>query len=155
LVGGRLWRREPWLLALIAVVAVLDALVAILQHVHFETGLDLSLADQAVWNYSHFHAPISSILGKDILGDHFSPLVAILTPLYWIWSDPRTLLIAQSALVGASVVPVFLFASDRLGRRAAYAVAVAYACYWPTQVGVAFDFHELAFSPLLIALVIL
>jgi uncharacterized membrane protein len=151
----RLLRQEPWLFALVVAIAVIDALVAVLQHVHFETGLDLSLADQAVWNYSHFHAPFSSILGKDVLGDHFSPLVAILTPLYWIWSDPRMLLIAQSALVAASVVPVFLFASERLGRGAAYAVAAAYAIYWPTQVGVGFDFHEVAFAPLLIALTIL
>jgi uncharacterized membrane protein len=151
----RLVRQEPWLFAIVVAIAVIDAVVPVLQHVHFETGLDLSLADQAVWNYSHFHAPFSSILGKDILGDHFSPLVAILTPLYWIWSDPRMLLIAQSALVAASVVPVFLFASERLGRGAAYAVAIAYACYWPTQVGVAFDFHEVAFAPLLIALTIL
>jgi uncharacterized membrane protein len=151
----RLIRQEPWLFALVVAIAVIDAVVAVLQHVHFETGLDLSLADQAVWNYSHFHAPFSSILGKDILGDHFSPLVAILTPLYWIWSDPRMLLIAQSALVAASIVPVFLFASERLGRGAAYAVALAYAIYWPTQVGVAYDFHEVAFAPLLIALTIL
>jgi uncharacterized membrane protein len=151
----RLVRQEPWLFAIVVAIAVIDAVVSVLQHVHFETGLDLSLADQAVWNYSHFHAPFSSILGKDILGDHFSPLVAILTPLYWIWSDPRMLLIAQSALVAASVVPVFLFASERLGRGAAYAVAIAYACYWPTQVGVVFDFHEVAFAPLLIALTIL
>jgi len=151
----RMLAREPWLFAIVVAIAVIDAVVSVLQQVHFETGLDLSLADQAVWNYSHFHAPFSSILGKDILGDHFSPIVAILTPLYWIWSDPRMLLIAQSALVAASVVPVFLFASERLGRGGAYAVAVAYACYWPTQVGVAFDFHEVAFAPLLIALTIL
>jgi uncharacterized membrane protein len=152
-----LWRREPWLLVIVATVAAVDAMVAVLQHVHFETGLDLSFVDQTVWNYSHLTAPFSSILGKDILGDHFSPLVAVLTPLYWIWSDPRMLLIAQSVLVAASVVPVFLFSSssDRLGRAGGYAVAIAYACYWPTQVGVAYDFHELAFSPLLIALTIL
>ncbi|MGI8428972.1 MAG: DUF2079 domain-containing protein [Solirubrobacteraceae bacterium] len=91
------------------------------------------VADQAIWHYSRFESPFSSILGKNILGDHFSPLVAALTPHYWVWSDPRVLVIAQSLLVAASIVPVFLFARPRLGRAGGYLLAGAYAVFWGIQ----------------------
>lgn len=147
--------REPWLVALVAVTAVADSVYSIIRHDHFGSGVDLAIFDQVVWRYSHFQAPFSSIKGEDILGDHFHPLVAVLAPLYWVWSNPRMLLIAQAILVAVSIVAVFLFARDRIGRGAAYALAVAYAVFWGIQVGVGFEFHELAFAPLLIACAIL
>ncbi|MGI8630001.1 MAG: DUF2079 domain-containing protein [Solirubrobacteraceae bacterium] len=137
------------------IVAALDAAASIIRFVHLQSGLDLALFDQAVWHYSRFEAPFSSIKGFNLLGDHFHPLVAVLAPLYWVWSDPRTLLIAQSLLVAASIVPVFLFARPRVGRAGAYLLAGAYAVFWGLQAGVQFDFHEVAFAPLLIALTIL
>jgi uncharacterized membrane protein len=151
----RSWLREPWLLALVAAAALLDGTYSILRHVHLASGLDLAIFDQAVWHYSQFQAPFSSIKGIDLLGDHFHPLVAILAPLYWIWSDPRMLLVAQSLLVAASAIPVFLFARDRIGRGGALLLSVAYISFWGIQVGVGFDFHEVAFAPLLIACLIL
>lgn len=146
---------EPGLLGLIGVTAAVDAAASLVRHANFGTGFDLALFDQVVWRYSHFAAPYSSIEGQNILGDHFHPLLAILAPLYWIWSDPRTLLIAQAVLIAASIAPVFWFARPRLGRVGAYLLAAGYAAFWGLQVGVLFEFHELAFAPLLIALAIL
>jgi|GEM_PF-1812757 len=147
-------REEPALLGMVSAIAAVDSLASILRHVDLQSGIDLAIFDQAVWHYSRFETPFSSIRGENILGDHFHPLVAVLAPLYWIWSDPRTLLIAQALLVAISIVPVFVFARRRLGRRPAYLVASAYAVFWGLQGGVLFDFHEVAFAPLLIALAI-
>ncbi|MDQ2760976.1 MAG: DUF2079 domain-containing protein [Actinomycetota bacterium] len=146
---------EPGLLALVGVSALIDSAASILRYVHLQSGVDLALFDQAVWHYSRFEAPFSSIRNQNLLGDHFHPLVAVLAPLYWVWSDARMLLIAQSVLLATSVVPVFLFARPRVGRAGAYLLAGAYAAFWGLQVGVLFDFHEVAFAPLLIALAIL
>lgn len=156
--GGRVRRgllAEPVLLVLVGVVALTDAIASIIRHVNLGSGLDLSLFDQAVWHYSRFEAPFSSIHGENLLGDHFHPLVAVLAPLYWIWSDPRMLVIAQAVLVAASIIPVYLFALPRIGRSGAYLLAGAYAVFWGVQVGALYDFHEVAFAPLLIALTIL
>ena len=65
------------------------------------------------------------------------------------------LLIAQAALVAASIVPVFLFAEPRIGRPGAYLLAVAYSLFWGISAAIGYQFHELAFAPLLIALCIL
>ncbi|MEA2429967.1 MAG: hypothetical protein QOI19_440, partial [Thermoleophilaceae bacterium] len=89
------------------------------------------------------------------LGQHFHPLVMVLTPLYWIWADPVMLIVAQAFLVAAAAVPVFHFALPRVGRVGAYALAAAYLGFWAAHAGVAFDFHEVAFAPLLIATAVL
>lgn len=140
---------------IVAVTAVFDAVASVIRHVHLQSGFDLAVFDQAVWHYSRFQAPFSSLKGEDLLRDHFHPLVAVLAPLYWVWSDPRMLLIAQAVLVAASVIPVFLFVCSKVGRGGAYMLTGAYAAFWGIQVGVLFDFHEVAFAPLLIALTIL
>jgi uncharacterized membrane protein len=123
---------------------------------YLTAGYDLGIFDQALRHYAHFHAPIVSLKGDgfDILGDHFHPILVMLVPLYWIWTDPRMLLLAQAALVAASVLPVFRFTQRHLGQRVAAVVAVAYALCWPLQLMIDFDFHEIAFAVPLIALVV-
>jgi uncharacterized membrane protein len=150
-------RTEPLLLAISAVFAIAYSLYAVWEHNHFLTDFDLAIADQAVWHYSNLSSPEITTISPPVnmLGDHFSPILTVLAPLYWLWSDPRMLLIAQGALVAASIVPVFLFARPRMGRVGAYLLAAAYALFWGISAAVGYQFHELAFSPLLIALCIL
>jgi uncharacterized membrane protein len=150
-------RTEPLLLTLTLVSALGYALYSIWEHNHFRTDYDLAIFDQAVWHYSHFSSPeITTIVPPvSMLGDHFSPILVALAPLYWLWSDPRMLLIAQAALIAASIVPVFLFARPRMGRPGAYLLAASYAAFWGISAAVGYQFHELAFAPLLIALCIL
>jgi uncharacterized membrane protein len=150
-------RTEPLLFALAFVAAVAYSLYAIWEHNHFQTDFDLAIADQAVWHYAHFSSPEITTINPPVnmLGDHFSPILIAVTPLYWLWSDPRMLLIVQGAVIAASVVPLFLFAQPRLGRPGAYLLALAYSLFWGISAAVGYQFHELAFAPLLIALCIL
>jgi uncharacterized membrane protein len=149
-------RREPLLFALVGAMAVIYAVYAIWEHNHFQTDIDLAIADQAVWHYSRFEAPqITTIWPATwMLGDHFSPILVLLAPLYWVWADPRMLLAAQGLAIAASIVPVFLYARPRIGRVGAYGLAAAYASFWSISAAVGYNFHELAFSPLLVALCI-
>jgi uncharacterized membrane protein len=120
---------------------------------------DLVIFDQAVRAYSRFHAPVSVVDGVhrgfgaqfSVLGDHFSPILAVLAPLYWIHSGPSTLLVAQALLFAAAIPPLWVFARRELGPFPAYCVAVGYAVSWPVAQAVAFDFHEVAFVPVLTA----
>jgi uncharacterized membrane protein len=134
--------------------------VAFLKFVTFHAGTyDLVLFDQAIRAYSRFHAPVSVVDGVhrgfgahfSILGDHFSPILATLAPLYWIHSGPSTLLVAQSVLFAAAIPPLWVFTRRELGPFVAYCVALAYAISWPVAQAVSFDFHEVAFVPLLTA----
>jgi uncharacterized membrane protein len=143
--------------------AVLYALAGFLQYYRFRAGsYDLVIFDQAVRSYSHFRLPVSVVAGVHrgfgtdftVLGDHFSPILATLAPLYWIHSGPQTLLIAQALLFAGAIGPLWVFTRRELGPAAAYFVAVGYAISWPVAQAVSFDFHEVAFVPVLTAVLI-
>jgi uncharacterized membrane protein len=147
--------------ALATLAAVLYAACSLrLYHVFGTSTYDLVIFDQAERSYSRFRLPIAIVKGVhngfgtsfSILGDHFSPILALVAPLYWIDSGPRTLLIAQAVLFAAAVVPLFAFTRRELGARPAYLVAAGYALSWPVAQAVSFDFHEAAFAPVLTAL---
>lgn len=120
---------------------------------------DLVIFDQAVRAYSRFQAPVSVVDGVhrgfgmnfSVLGDHFSPIIAVLAPLYWIHSGPATLLVAQALLFATAIPPLWVFTRRELGPFAAYCVAAGYAVSWPVAQAVVFDFHEVAFVPVLTA----
>ena len=128
------------------------SLLGLFRHWHFGTSYDLAIFDQAVWHLSRFETPASTLSGHaNILGDHFSPILFVLAPLYWVAARPETLIVAQAILLAASIVPVFLFVRDRLPPPAALALAAACALFWGMQRTAFTDVHELAFAPLLVA----
>ena len=120
--------------------------------------------DEAVRSYAHFRPGISIVKGLhnglgphfSILGDHWSPILASLAPLYWIHDSPTTLLVAQAVLFALALPPLWVFTRRASGgggkaTAAAYLVSVAYMVSWPIGSAAAFDFHEVAFAPVLIA----
>jgi uncharacterized membrane protein len=152
-------RRRKWLSLLVLIVALCYSSLSILRHRHFESSAyDLGIFDQAVWQYSRFHAPLDSVrsnlLTENLLGDHFHPILALLAPLFWIWDSVEALLAAQALLLALAIVPIFLFTEKRLGKWAAYLFAVSYSIFWGIQKAVEFDFHEIALAVPLIALAV-
>jgi uncharacterized membrane protein len=151
--------------ALTAVVAAAYSVFALGLYNTFQTSsYDLVIFDQAVRSYAHFQPGISIVKGLhngfgpnfSILGDHWSPILAALAPLYWIYSAPVTLLIAQAVLFALAIPPLWVFTRRAFGGgskavAAAYLVSVAYALSWPIASALAFDFHEVAFAPVLTA----
>ena len=86
-----------------------------------------------------------------MLGDHFHPILVLFAPLYWVAPAPETLIVAQSLLLGASLVPMYGFIRTRLPQGASLLLAAAYGSFWGMQRTAWFDVHELAFAPLVIA----
>lgn len=161
--GGARRRPRPPLAALIAASALLYAAYALMRLRAFRTGsYDLVIFDQAVRSYSRFDLPVAMVKGVhngfgpgfSVLGDHFSPILALLAPLYWIHDGPETLLVAQAVLLALAIWPIWRYTERRLGPGAAYCAAGAYALSWPIAEALAFDFHEVAFVPLLSALLV-
>ena len=113
---------------------------------------DLAIFEQAIKGYAYLRAPTIDIKGPGFiqLGDHFSPLLAVLAPFYRLFPSPVTLLVAQCLLVAVSVVPVMMVARGFLGGPAAVLLGVAYSVSWGFQSGVDVQFHEYALAvPLL------
>jgi len=166
-VRGRRWSAHATGVA--AVTALIAAIYAVFSLVLYATyrdsSYDLVIFDQAVRSYAHFHPGISIIKGVhngfgrnfSLLGDHFSPILAALAPLYWIYNGPQTLLVAQAVLFALAIPWLWVFTRRALGggwraTTAAYLVSVAYGLSWPLAAAAAFDFHEVAFAPVLTAI---
>jgi uncharacterized membrane protein len=154
--------------ALAAATALLHGAFEVQQYHRFRLGgYDLVIFDQAVRNYAHGDLPVSMFKNVhdaaqvspdytapfSVLGDHFSPILALLAPLYWIWNNPQVLLLAQAALFGLAVPSVWVYARRALVRIAgprraviaAYLVSAAFGLSWTLQEATQAGFHEVAF----------
>ncbi|HZT77473.1 MAG TPA: DUF2079 domain-containing protein [Vicinamibacterales bacterium] len=148
--------RDRCTAALVSIFAIVYAAVGLVRHWAFESSYDLAIFDQAIWHVSRFESPASSVRGyANLFGDHFSPVLVLLAPLYWIAPRPETLIVAQAVLLALSIVPVAAYARERLPSRAALLLTIAYGLFWGLQRAAAFDFHEIAFAPLAVATLIL
>jgi uncharacterized membrane protein len=141
----------PWLIA--GFVFVVYLVLSLFRYLQFNpASWDLGIFTEQVKQYAHLHAPVADIRGAgfNLLGDHFSPIVALVAPFFLIWPSPVTLLVAQAVLTAVSVLPVTWVAAEKLGRRAGAAIGFAYGLSWGLQQMIDFDFHEIAFAlPLL------
>jgi uncharacterized membrane protein len=147
---------------------------------------DLVIFDQAVRSYAHFQDGIAPVKGVQdgfgahfsVLGDHWSPVLAVLAPLYWVAARPVTLEVAQGVLFALAIPPLWLFARRLAGSAAAapaaagtspaapsavgmspaghpevaaYLACAAYALSWPVAEATEAGFHEVAFVPVMTA----
>jgi uncharacterized membrane protein len=165
--AGRRWSlwghtgvRVGALTAAAALIYCLDSLILFRRFL--ASTFDLVIFDQGIRGYAHFNAPVSIARGVSdgigahfmLLADHWSPVLALLAPLYWIHDDPTTLLVAQGVLFALAIPPLWAYTRRQLGPGAAYFVCVAYALSLPVMEAVIFDFHEVAFVPVLTVLMV-
>jgi uncharacterized membrane protein len=162
-VTGRLDRLGVALLTALAAAGYSVYCLARFHTFHYGS-YDLAIFDQAVRSYAHFHPGISIIKGVhngfgphfSVLGDHWSPILASLAPLYWLYNGPQNLLVAQSVLFALAIPPLWVYTRRAFGggpqaTAAAYLVAVAYGVSWPIAEASRAGFHEVAFAPVLTA----
>ncbi|KYH45659.1 DUF2079 domain-containing protein [Branchiibius sp. NY16-3462-2] len=116
------------------------------------TSYDLGIFSQSAKSWSQGHWPRSDIRGLDLLGDHFSPVLA-LNGLWWrIWSDPRVLLLVQAILIALAMVIVWWVARTLVGEPIALALFAVGLIARGTIAADLFDFHEVAYAAPTVAL---
>ncbi|MFG2992280.1 DUF2079 domain-containing protein [Streptomyces sp. NPDC048257] len=142
----------PWLVAAGLFVVYLALSVGRFRRMDWASW-DLGIFEQAIRAYAHLQAPVVDLKGPgaNILGDHFSPIIALVAPVYRVFPGPITLLVVQAALFAVSAVPVTRAGVRLLGRPRGLAVGIAYGLSWGIQRAVEFDFHEIAFAVPLLA----
>jgi uncharacterized membrane protein len=126
---------------------------------------DLGIFYQAVKSYSEFKPGYSiakglhnfGVVDFSVLGDHWSPIDVVLVPLIWIHDSPVDLLIAQAVLFALAIPFIWsftrtAFGGGRYATMGAYCVTLAYAISWQIAGAAAFNFHEVAFAPVLTAI---
>lgn len=150
---GAVARSLPFLWALVCTAAYTT--LSLLRFRRFDpTSWDNAIFEQAIRGYAHLGLPIVDIKGPgfNILGDHFSPITALVAPFYRLWPSAQTLLVAQAVLIGVSVLVVSRLAVRHAGPWAGAMLAAAYGISFGISSAVQSDFHEVAFSAPLLAL---
>ncbi|HLK43380.1 MAG TPA: DUF2079 domain-containing protein, partial [Thermoleophilia bacterium] len=117
------------------------------------TSWDLGIFTEAVKQYAHFHAPLDDARGPgyEILGEHFSPIIAALGPIFLLFPSAVTLLVAQAVLFAVASVPLTRLGVERIGPGAGYALGIGYGLSFGLAEAIDADFHEIAFAVPLIA----
>jgi uncharacterized membrane protein len=142
----------PWLIALVVFAAYLT--ISLSRYVRLAPGSwDLGIFTEYVKQLAHLRAPVVNIHGSgfNLLGDHFQPIVGLISPFFLFFPSAATLLVAQALLTAVSVVPVSQAAAAKLGAGAGRAIGAAYGFSWGLAQMVDFDFHEIAFAVPLLA----
>ncbi len=115
------------------------------------TIFDLGIFDQATWEISRGYPTFLTTRGMFLLQDHFSPILYLVAPLYWVRSDPRTLLIFQVVVLALGAIPLYSITERRLQSQfLALLVSLAYLLYPALHWMNLFDFHPECLAPLLI-----
>lgn len=160
-------RRWPHLAvaAMILAYVLFFGTFTVLKHDAFRTtAYDLGNVDQAVWNTRHGRPlAMTNIEGlQNRLGTHVEPILLPISLLYFVWSDPRVLLLLQTVVIGLGAWAVLLLgywvldigywegAGDRrsTGLKALVVVfAGAYLMFPALQSANTFDFHAVALAP--------
>ena len=114
---------------------------------------DMSIPDQAIWLLSRFHAPFSTVMGRDVFGDHTSFIFGLLVPLFWVYPHTAALLVVQAMLVAAAAIPIYLYARHRVGSTVlATLLAAGYLLNPALQNGNLEQMHVECFEVLFISL---
>lgn len=137
-----------------SIFAALFATLSLVRHARLlTTGFDLGIFEQSVRSYAEGRPPTSLLKGVDypLLGDHFSPIVALLGPIYAMFPGVEVLLIGQAMLLAVGVVPLVFWAARELRTTSTIVVALSYGLAGGLAHAAGFDFHEIAFAVPLLA----
>jgi uncharacterized membrane protein len=141
-------------------IAIGYSALAVWRHTHFLTnGHDLGIFDQGLWALSRLEAPATTVRHAplpNLFGDHFHPILILLVPWYWVFDSPIVLLVAQ-ALLFAAVVPVGFLLARQLGIPPWPSVVLSgsLGIHPGLTTAARFDFHEIAFAPVLLLTAVL
>ena len=138
-----------WILFLLYISAY--SFLSIRRHQSFNSTLDdLAVFDQIVWNISRTRlsdlgALVEDIRGKNYFRGHFSPIIFVFAPLYWVWENVIMILLAQSVLLGTGIFAVYRFARLELDSNFyGLLFCLLYILYPPLGFINRYDFHPVA-----------
>jgi uncharacterized membrane protein len=99
---------------LLALYVLVFSWLSIQQHRAFHTrALDLGQFDQAIWNTTHGRFFVNTLKPPNTLAYHFSPLMALISPLYLVWPDIRLLFVIQTVALALAGLPLFQLMRER------------------------------------------
>lgn len=140
-----------WTIGVVVFGTLWYSVISLTKLAMFTTGLDLGIFNEAISALAHGRAPVSTIKGFTLFGDHFHPIIVLAVPFYWIWDGPATLLVLQSFALGLTGGIVTRGFGRLIGWNGVLLGYVLVASAAVQQAG-RFEFHEVAFGAPILAL---
>lgn len=104
------------LIGLIAIWVLVMGSLIVLRHQRFGTfDFDEGIYDQYIWQLAHGRGA-NTVRGVPLAGHHASFAFLLLVPLAWLGAGPNTWNLLMALALGATAVPLYLLAKERLGR---------------------------------------
>ncbi|MDR2538867.1 MAG: DUF2079 domain-containing protein, partial [Bifidobacteriaceae bacterium] len=119
---------------------------------YYSPVYDLAIFEQAVSKYASFEPPFSTIKDMIILGDHFSPIIILAVPFYWLIPNGFSLILLQNLLFAISASVVGYIGYSKVNRIFGVLVGLAFGFSFGIEYAVFVQFHEIAFGVLIIAI---
>lgn len=115
----RLFSTFPrWLYLLFAAFITLSFLASYLKFFFLlYNSLDLAIFNHTFWQTAQGNLFSSSINPPTYFGDHFGPLLILITPIYYLYQSEVTLLFLQTVFIGISAFPLYLIAKKHLSEK--------------------------------------
>ncbi len=141
--------------AMILVYTIVFTYVPWTQQDAFATfGFDLGYGDNRIWLVNQyisgnigFNDLFSTVGGMHMMGNHVEPIMFLLAPSFWIWSDVKIILFLQTFIIALGAIPVYLLARDVTKNRfVALIFAFSYLMYPALQYMNLFHFHSEALA---------
>jgi uncharacterized membrane protein len=108
--------RIAWFITAI-IVSALVIVPKLLQHASLNTwDLDTGVYTNFAWALSHGEGFVGSLLGRHHLGEHFSPIMLLIAPIYLIWPSAYVLMLLQGLAVASAILLAMWFADVRLAQ---------------------------------------
>jgi uncharacterized membrane protein len=141
---------------LIAMYTVVFSYFTILKHNAFRSyAWDLGIYNQALWTTLNqgklfYYTPeLYVIPSGNYFGQHFSPILFLVLPVYAVNPTPETLFVFQSFIIALGALPLYWFARDNLNSKLiAVGFSTTYLLYPLLHGANWFDFHVQSFLPL-------
>lgn len=135
--------------SLAAAYVVFMTVLSLMRHDAFQThAFDLGIQTQTLFTLLTQGTPLTTLYGATAInqfGDHFSPIYYLVSPLFAVTGDARSLLVIQSLFLGLGALPVYWLVHAKTRSTAlALALAASYLLFPALHAVNTFDFHEIA-----------
>ncbi|MBX3081232.1 MAG: DUF2079 domain-containing protein [Anaerolineae bacterium] len=132
---------------LIVVFTLIFAVFAVGRYERYNaTSWDLGIFVQLTWNAAQGRPLQNTVAEQDnMLGIHAPYITVLLAPLFWLWSDARILLIAQSVLLCLGALPIAVLVRRKFKEPWLPPLFVLVWMLYPALGWInRWDFHEIA-----------
>lgn len=142
-------------LAMATAFAVYFSVITVMAHLNLRTAsFDLGIEMNLLWNLVHGgeHFKSAPLGGPDAIhfGYHATVFAYVLAPIYAVVERGETLLVVQATLLGAAVIPLYLWSRLHIGDWPAVILAAVYLLYPPLHGSILYDFHYPPLAPFFI-----